>query len=47
MKFIVVRDQNYLGDLVITRVEATESAGRIVHQQAPIAAGDAVTTSLN
>jgi hypothetical protein len=47
MKFIVVRDQKYLGDLIITRVEATEAAGRISHQQAPITAGDAVTTSLN
>jgi hypothetical protein len=47
MRFIVIRGQDYVGDLVITHVEPTESAGQIVRQQGAIAMGDSVTTSLN
>ncbi len=47
MKFIVVRGDKYMGDLVITHVEATEAAGRLSQRTGAIQQGDEVTTGFN
>jgi len=47
MKFIVVRGDRYMGDLVITHVESTESAGRLSQRTGMILQGDEVTTGFN
>lgn len=47
MMFKVYRDNQYLGDLKVIYVEATESAGRLVLAQGDVFKGDAVTTGFN
>lgn len=47
MKFLVYRDNQYLGDLLVTHVESGESAGRIDIRKGAIVKGDSVTTGFN
>ncbi len=47
MKFLVYRNEQYLGDLQITHVEPSESAGRINLRRGLIVKGDSVTTGFN
>ena len=47
MKFRAIRGDRYLGDLVITRVEATESVARVVRRQRTVVAGDMVSTGFD
>lgn len=44
MTFYVYRNDQYLGNLLITHVEPTESVGRMVGIQGSVMAGDKVTT---
>ena len=47
MTFVVLRSGKYLGDLRITHVEPTESAGQLVRHQGTIVPGDYVTTGFD
>jgi len=47
MKFLVYRDDLYLGDLLITHVESSQSAGRIKVAKGTVVKGDNVTTGFN
>lgn len=47
MKFLVYRDNKYLGDLLITHVESSESAGRVKVAKGSVIMGDSVTTGFN
>ncbi|MCH9022207.1 MAG: hypothetical protein IID32_05540 [Planctomycetes bacterium] len=47
MKFLVYRGDQYMGDLQITHVETSESAGLVVLQRGSIVRGDSVTTGFN
>ena len=47
MKFLVYRDAQYMGDLQISHVESSESAGLVVLERGSIVRGDSVTTGFN
>jgi hypothetical protein len=47
MTFYVYRNDQYLGNLLITDVEPTESVGRLVGVQANVLRGDKVTTGFD
>ena len=47
MTFKVIRGGEYLGDVVVTRVEQSEAVGRLTHRQGTIVKGDRVTTGFD
>ncbi|MBN2211404.1 MAG: hypothetical protein JW709_08415 [Sedimentisphaerales bacterium] len=47
MRFNVIRGGKYLGDLVVTLVEPTQSGGKIERQQGTIVVGDYITTGFD
>jgi hypothetical protein len=47
MKFLVYRDNQYLGDLLVTHVESSQSAGRMNAARGAVIRGDSVTTGFN
>ena len=47
MKFLVYRGNQYMGDLQISHVESSESAGLVVLERGSIVRGDSVTTGFN